>query len=289
MNKSKNTILVTGATGQQGGAVARHLLHHDWQVRALTRDVSSREAEALAEVGAEVVQGNLNNAASLEPAMHGVYGVFSVQPPLLGQNNDEGYDAEQEVEQGKRLGDLAQAAGVKHFVYSSAGGADRNSPLPHVNSKWQVEQYLRALDLPLTVIYPVFFMENFNWNRQEITGGQLTVALKPETRLQMLAVDDIGAFVALAFSRPDEYIGKGFELAGDELTMPQAAAIFARVTGRPVGFVEQPLEELASFSPEMAEMMQEFNLKPNQANISDLRRRHPGLMTLEQWLQASSW
>ncbi|MDX1617020.1 MAG: NmrA family NAD(P)-binding protein, partial [Candidatus Promineifilaceae bacterium] len=226
---------------------------------------------------------------SLEPAVHGVYGVFSVQPPLLGQNNDEGYNAEQEVEQGKRLGDLAKAAGVKHFVYSSAGGADRNSPLAHVNSKWQVEQYLRTLDLPLTVIYPVFFMENFNWNRQEIAGGHLTVALKPETRLQVVAVDDIGAFVALVFSHPDEYIGQGFELAGDELTMPQAASIFSQITGHPVDFAEQPLEQLASFSPEMAEMMQEFNLKPNQADIGDLRQRHPGLMTLKQWLQTSGW
>lgn len=289
MNTSENTILVTGATGQQGGAVARHLLHQGWRVRTLTRDASSSKAEALREAGAEVVQGNLNDAASLEPAVRGVYGVFSVQPPLLGQNNDEGYNAEQEVEQGKRLGDLAEVAGVKHFVYSSAGGADRNSPLSHVNSKWQVEQYLRALDLPLTVIYPVFFMENFNWNRQEIAAGQLTVALKPGTRLQMVAVDDIGAFVALVFSRPEEYIDKGFELAGDELTMPQAASIFSQVTGHPVDFVEQPLQQLASFSPEMAEMMQEFNLKPNQADIDDLRRRYPGLMTLQRWLQTNGW
>ena len=289
MNISEKTILVTGATGQQGGAVTRHLLRHGWRVRALTRDASSTKAQALKEARAEVVEGNLNDAASLAPALQGEYGVFSVQPPLLGQNNDAGYNAGQEIEQGKRLGDLAQAASVKHFVYSSAGGADRNSPLPHVNSKWQVEQYLRTLDLPLTVIYPVFFMENFNWNRQEIAGGQLTVALKPETRLQMVAVDDIGAFVALVFSQPDKYIGKEFELAGDELTMPEAASVFAEAVGRPVDFVEQPLEQLASFSPEMAEMMQEFNLKRNQADIDDLRRRHPGLMTFEQWLQASGW
>ena len=289
MDKRERIILVTGATGQQGGAVARHLLKEGWKVRALTRDAGQEKALALEGVGAEVVQGNLNDPASVEAAVDGVYGVFSVQAPLTAQNGDEGYGAEQEIEQGKRLGDLAEAAGVKHFVYSSAGGADRNSPLPHVRSKWQIEQHLRSLDLPLTVIYPVFFMDNFNWNRQEIAGGRLTFALKPETMLQMVAVDDIGAFAALVFSQPDEYLGKGIELAGDELTMPQAASIFAEVTGHPVEFVEQPIEQLASFAPEMAHTMQEFNLKKNQADISDLRQRLPRLMTLKQWLFATGW
>jgi len=210
MKKIQGTILVTGATGKQGGAVARHLLSGGWQVRALTRDPLKPDAEALAKLGAEVVTGDLDQRNSIDQALAGAYGVFSVQNWEAG--------AAREIQQGKTLADAARAAGVKHFVYSSVGGAERNTGIPHFDSKWEIEQHVRALGLPTTILRPVFFMDNFNSPnfRPAILQGTLTLALRPARTLQIIAVDDIGGFAAQAFEKPGEYIGRAFELAGDE-------------------------------------------------------------------------
>jgi uncharacterized protein YbjT (DUF2867 family) len=211
-----------------------------------------------------------------------VYGVFSVQNP-------QEHGPEAEMEQGIALADAASAAGVQHFVYSSAGGAERNSGLPHVESKWAIEQHIHQLGLAATVFRPVFFMDNFKWSRQDIANGVFSIALRPHTRLQLIAAEDIGAFVALAFNHPDQYIGRAFEIAGDELTPPEIAQVFERVLGRSVAYVEQPIEQLQSFAPEMAMMFEWFNTKGNHADIPMLRTLHPQLKTLEAWLLANEW
>lgn len=276
------TILVTGATGQQGGAAARYLLASGWRVRGLTRDVSKPAAQQLASAGVELVQGDLADNAVLQQAVRDVYGVFSIQNP-----QEHGPEAERQ--QGIALADAASAAGVQHFVYSSAGGAERNSGLPHVESKWAIEQHIQQLGLAATVFRPVFFMDNFNWNRQDITNGTYSIALHPHTRLQLIAADDIGAFVALAFNHPDQYTDQALEIAGDELTPPEIAQAFEDVLGHPVAFVEQPIEQVRSFAPEMALMFEWFNTNGNQADIPMLRTLHPQLKTLHQWLRANEW
>lgn len=284
MTKEQGTILVTGATGHQGGAVARHLLSRGWQVRALTRDPQKPAAQALAKLGAEVINGDLDARRSVDQALVGVYGAFSVQ-------NFWETGATREIQQGKTLADAARAAGVKHFVYSSVGGAERNTGIPHFDSKWEVEQHVRALDLPATILRPVFYMDNFNSPnfRPAILQGTLTLALRPARTLQMIAVDDIGGFAALAFEKPGEFIGRAFELAGDELTMPQAAEAFSRATGRAVRFVEQPLEQVRSFSKEYAVMLEWFDREGYQADIPALRALYPLLHTFEAWLRKSGW
>ena len=229
MSNSDKLIVVTGATGQQGGATAKHLLKQGWRVRALTRDVQGAAAQALAFAGAEVVAGNMDDRASLDQAFAGAYGVFSVQNFWLPDVGAAG-----EVRQGKIVADAAKAAGVRHFVYTSVGGAERKTGLSHFDSKWQIEQYVRSLGLPATILRPVFFMENLTSPMMGPRDGVLANALKPTTSLQMIAVEDIGFFAALAFARPQEFIGKAIELAGDALTMPQVAETMTRVTGQPV-------------------------------------------------------
>lgn len=282
MNHQGRTILVTGATGRQGGAVARHLLAAGWTVRALSRDPSKPAARALADAGAEVVPGDLDDRASLDRALSGVYGVFSVQ-------NAWEHGPAGEVRQGKALAEAARAAGVAHFVQSSVGGAERRTGIPHFDSKWAVEQHVRALDLPATVLRPVFFMENFLPLRPAVLEGAFSLALRPDRPLQMIAVEDIGAFAALAFARPERFLGQALELAGDELTMPQVAETFARVIGRPVRFVEQPLEALRRASPERALMFQWFNDAGYRVDLAALRALHPDLLTFERWLRATGW
>ncbi len=166
MSDNDKIILVTGATGQQGGAVARHLLEEGWKVRALVRDPKKDTAQALAKQGAELVQGDLYDSASLDKALEGMYGAFSVQNFWLP---DVGYEGE--IKQGKLFANAANEAGIQHFVYSSVGAAHRGMGQKHFESKWIIEQYVKELGLPHTILRPAAFMDNLNWQRVEISNG----------------------------------------------------------------------------------------------------------------------
>ena len=218
MSNSDKLIVVTGATGQQGGATARHLLAQGWRVRGLTRDPPGRGRTSAGSRWRRGRLGQHGRPGLAGQGLRGAYGVFSVQNFWLPDVGAVG-----EVRQGKIVADAAKAAGVRHFVYTSVGGAERKTGLSHFDSKWQIEEYVRSLGLPTTVLRPVFFMENLTSPMMGPRDGVLANALKPTTSLQMIAVDDIGFFAALAFARPQEFIGKATELAGDSLTMPQVA------------------------------------------------------------------
>jgi uncharacterized protein YbjT (DUF2867 family) len=282
---SHDMIVVTGATGQQGGAIARHLLAKGWQVRALTRDMNKPAAQALASAGAEIVHADNDDRASLERAMQGAYGVFSVQNFWLPNVGKEG-----EVRQGKHVADAAKAAGVKHFVYSSVGAAHRGMGQDHFATKYEIEQYIQALGLPHTILRPVAFMENCFWQRAAITNGTYTGwGLRPDKGLQLIAVDDIGVFVEMALANPAEYLGKTVEIAGDELTEPQITATLTQVIGRPVQLVQRSLPEGAQPTQEQMAMFQFFNGRGYDADIPALRKVYPGLRTFEQWLRETGW
>src|SRR5512145_1992688 len=169
-------IAVTGATGQQGGAVARKLLADGWKVRALTRDANKPAAQELASLGAEVVPGDMENRAELAAAFKGAYGVFSVQNFWL-----PGVGFEGEIRQGKNVADAARAAGVQHLVYSSVGAAHRGMGQKHFESKWMIEQHIHALGIPHTILRPAAFFDNFNWERAFLLNGVFNaMGLRPE-------------------------------------------------------------------------------------------------------------
>ncbi len=280
----RGPILVTGATGQQGGAVARHLLTAGLAVRALTRDPEKPAARDLAARGATVVQGDLDDRASVERAVAGAASVFSVQ------NYTEAGGPEGEVRQGVALADAARAAGVRHLVYSSVGSADRHTGIPHFESKARIEEHVRGLGLPYTILRPVFFMDNWAWARDAIRGGVLAQPLDPDKPLQQVAVDDIGAFAALAFADPDTWSGRAVDLAGDELTMPRAAEVFARVLGRPVRYERTPLDRFRqAMGAETAAMFAWFNDVGYTADIPVLRAAYPPLATLDRYLRDAGW
>lgn len=286
MNSEKK-VLVLGATGQQGGAVIRHLLSKGWKIRGLTRDPSKPAAKTLAERGIEVVQGDMENKASLEQAMQGVYGVFSVQTPW---GSDPVSGAQSEERQGKLVADAAKAVGIKHLVYSSVGGAERKTGIPHFESKWHIEEHIRALALPFTIFRPVAFMENFNWSREQILKGVLPgFGLPAEKTLQLISSDDIGGLVALAFEQPQNFLGKTIEIAGDELTEPQQAELFAKALGRPVVPGRFSLPGGAVMNEEMDPMMRFFRGQGYQADIAAVRKLYPQLTTLETWLSKNGY
>jgi uncharacterized protein YbjT (DUF2867 family) len=276
MSHHEGLIVVTGATGKQGGAVVNHLLADGWKVRAATRNPESDAAKALAARGVEVVQGDMANRADMDRAFHGAYGVFSVQNTW-----ESGVDGE--IAQGKTVADAAKAAGVQHFVYTSVGGAERNTGIPHFDSKYVIEEYIASLDLPATVLRPVFFMENLAPGFMGPREGQIYVAMPPDVPLQMIAVDDIGAFAAKAFAAPEQFKGKAIELAGDAVTFPRVAEILSAVGGKPVTYAEQPLEQVGAYSPEMAVMLKWFVTDGYQADVAELRRMHRALKDFETW------
>jgi uncharacterized protein YbjT (DUF2867 family) len=279
VESDKKVIMVTGATGQQGGATARHLLAQGWPVRALTRDLDSPPAQALGKAGAEVVQGDLDDRPSLDLALTGVYGVYSMQTPYPG--------ADVEERQGKALADAASAAGVGHFVYASVGGAERNTGISHFESKWAIEKHVGELGLPATVLRPVFFMENFNPQRESILDGTFTSrGIKPDKTLQLIAANDVGAFAALAFANPQVYIGQALEIGGDELTEPQIVETIVKVIGRTVNMVPP---EGPFLYEDFTKMIDWFNEKGYEADIPDTRARYPRLLTFETWLRGSGW
>ena len=287
MLQGDKTVLVTGATGRQGGAVIRHMLPKGWKLRALTRNPDGHEAQALARQGVEVVQGDLEDPDSIARAAIGVYGIYSVQDFWA-------VGAKREVQQGKNVANAAKKAEIKHFVYSSVGGAERKTQIPHWESKWEVENYIRQLGLPATVIRPVSFMETYYIDQVEIgiLKGKLADPIRGNKPYQTIATDDIGAFVALAFERPSEFIGKALEIAGSELTNVEAAKVFSQVLGKPVKFQRIPLPVVRLLlGKEFHAMFRWFNEAGYQADIPALRRAYPEihLHTLEEWLRMEGW
>jgi uncharacterized protein YbjT (DUF2867 family) len=281
---AERLIVVTGATGKQGGAVARSLLDRGFRIRALTRNPQKPEAQALADRGAEVVQGDMEeDRSAMERALEGAYGVFSVQNYW-----ETGYDGE--VQQGKTVADAAKAAGVEHFVYSSVGSAHRQTGLAHFESKWEVENHVRELDLPYTILRPVFFMQNWEMMRGMVLEGTLAQPLDPDKPFQQVAVEDIGAFAAIAFENPERWIGREVDLAGDESTMPEIAETFGRVIGREVSYYQVPWDQFEEqMGEEFAVQYRWFNDKGYEADIAALQQEYPELTTFERYLRAHGW
>jgi len=282
----KNEILVTGATGQQGGAVARELLAHGYRVRALTRKPDGEKAQALAKLGAEVVRGDLDDTASLQKAVKGVWGVFSVQ-------NTWEAGVEKEELQGKRFAEISKKSGVQHFVYSSVGSAHRNTGIPHFDNKWRVEETVRSLNFPShTILRPVFFMENFvsPWFKPALDEGRLAVGIKSSTVLQMIAVEDIGRYGAWVFENHGELNGSAVDIAGDACTMPQAAGIIGSAIGKKIEFSQTPIEDVRKFSEDFAIMLEWFDAVGYNVDIGDLARESGIRPTsLAEWAQKIDW
>ncbi|MFD7445039.1 NmrA/HSCARG family protein [Streptomyces sp. NPDC059909] len=279
MNPTAKTILVTGATGQQGGATARHLLADGWRVRALVRNPAGSAAQELARIGAELVRGDMDDRRSLDVAVRGAYGVFSVQPALIPPDF-----AENELQRGLNVAEAAHEAGVEHLVYASVGSADRDTGIPHWEIKWQVEQRIRALGIPSTILRPVMFMENHADPTYGLTGEHALIPTIPSgATVQLIALSDIGAFAALAFGDPEQYLGKAIELAGDELTSDQILSAIARATGRTLPL--PPGRSKPAASPPVAGRAEgTFSFAGWQADIPALRAQHPALMDFDTWL-----
>ena len=279
MSDSK-LVLVTGATGQQGGSVARRLLERGFRVRRITRNPESDPARELTALGAEMVRAEIADAQSLSAAFDGADAVFAMTTPFEG-------GVEAETAQGVALIKAAAAAGVDHLVYSSVASANKATGLPHFESKYRVEEHLASSGLRWTVIAPVYFMENlfFPDTLNGLREGKYAIALPADLPLQQIAVEDIGAFTAHVLADPVRFNGKRVDIAGDELSSRESADVLADVLGRPVSVVEVPIDAIRAFNEDFAVMYEWFVSDGYSADIDGLKSAHPEV----GWTRFAEW
>ncbi|MEV4583274.1 NmrA family NAD(P)-binding protein [Nonomuraea jabiensis] len=281
-------ILVTGATGKQGGVTARRLLAGGRRVRALVRDLTAPAAAELAAAGAELVRGDFDDPASLPPALDGVAAVFGVPPVSYGPS---GSRPELEAARGRALIDAAAKAGVEQVVFSTV--ASTSGPSRGWQGKALIEEYLRDHVALPTVLRPVRFMTNYlGVGVVGIDGispdGVHRHLFPPHEPMQVIALEDIAEFAALAFADPGRFAGRTLELAGDEPTPVEAAAAIGAATGLPVRYEQLTDDETARLGPEIADIRKRWEAGHRwHADIEALRVIHPGLRTLADWLAES--
>jgi uncharacterized protein YbjT (DUF2867 family) len=274
-------IAVCGATGRQGGAVVRHLLAGGRAVRALTRSPEKPRAQALAELGAEVVRIDMAVPSTLDAAFAGAVGVFSVQNAMISGLAGE-------IEQGKNVATAAKAAGVRHVVYGSAG-VGRPTGVGSWDSKLAVEEHMRALELPATILRPMAFMELMSdkgfyppvsaWHLMPKLAGA-------ETKIPWLAVDDVGVIAAKAFADPDRYAGRTLVLAGDVRSLGECRALWKEARGRPPRRFPMPVrvfERVAS--KDLTTMWRWLRTGPVPLDTAPTRDIHPDALTVPEWLR----
>jgi uncharacterized protein YbjT (DUF2867 family) len=276
MVANQRKILVTGATGQQGGSLARLLLQKKHKVYALTRNTQSSAAQDLRNKGANIVKGDLDDSDSLEHAVRDVESIF-----LMGTPFEDG--TEGETRRGKLMADIAKENKVEHLVYSSVANADKNTGIPHFESKYKIEQHIENLGIPYTIIGPTFFMENLLGPGLE--QGQLALPLSPSTILQQSALENIAEFSSLVLEHHKPFLGKRINIASDEVTGEQAANILSNVLGYKIKYVPIPLEQVYQANEDMARMYEWYGRVGTSIDITNLHNEYPKVnwLTFEDW------
>ncbi|WP_438034247.1 NmrA/HSCARG family protein [Sorangium sp. So ce204] len=284
-NRTGLTVLVTGASGWQGGAVARTLLARGHHVRAFTRRADGPQVSQLRQLGAELTLGSFDDQGSIERAAAGCDAVFAMAPSEAG--------AGLEIRQARAVLDAAKAARVGHVVYSSVASADRGTGVPLFDSKFQVEGHLRSLDVPFTIIGPAFFMENFLrvFLLPGLCEGRLLIAMSGTRTLQQIAVADIAVFTALVLEQREPFLGARIDIASDEVCALDAAEAITRASGKKIQYVELPLDAVRAGSEGMASMFSWYERAGFSADIVRLRRDYPevGWHSFSTWAAEQNW
>jgi uncharacterized protein YbjT (DUF2867 family) len=277
-----NTIFVTGATGNQGGAVARSLLKNGFSVKALTRNATSAKAQQLKQLGAEVIQGDLNNPQSFSSHLKDVQGVFSVQAFTDG--------IEKEIQQGKLLADIAKQQGVSHFLYTSVSGADLHTGIPHWDSKHVIENHIKQSGLSFTIVRPTSLFENFLIPQvhSRLLKGKLVTPVNKNKVQQFVGSHSVGELSVRVFTDPEKYKGQTITLAAEEMDNEQVAALFTKVLGKQITYQKLPMLITRLFMGKDLYKMFKWINENDVAFVKELhtfKNEHPYLQSLDEWIK----
>jgi len=280
----KLTVVVTGSTGKQGGAVARGLLERGHKVRAVTRDPNSSQAKSLAKAGATIVAASLDDTAAITKALEGATSLFAMTTPF-------GVGTDGETRQGIAAADAAKAAGV-HLVFTSVNSANRQTGVPHFDSKYEVEKHIAKIGVRATILAPAFFMENLYYGKEQLAKGIYALALPSTRALAQIGVADIGAVAVRVLEDAGRFTGKRFDLASDERTGDEIVAILSRVTGRAFTYTQVPLDLIRQRMGEDAVKMYEwFDRVGFAGDRAALNREFPDVAfrDFESWAKTQDW
>ena len=279
------SILVIGATGNQGGSVVQ-ALSKEHSIRALTRNPDSDKAKKLKEQGVEVLKGDFSDPDSLVKAATGMDTVYAMTTPF-----EAGTEAE--TKQGIAIADAAKKANVGHFIFSSVASADKKTGIPHFDSKYEVEKHIVSLDIPYTISAPVFFMDNHlsPWFLPALKEGKVKLAMPADRKLQQVSVKNIGAFVAALIERREKVFGKRIDIAGDELTGDETANILAKASNQGIKYEGFDPEYMRKDNADFATMFEWFDKVGYSVDISKLKQDYPEVQwqKLSDWAQEQDW
>jgi uncharacterized protein YbjT (DUF2867 family) len=279
-------VLVTGATGRQGGTLARTLVQKGHRVRGLTRHPEGPAAQALRDLGVQILTGDMEDPDTVKEAADGCDVAFVVATPF-----EKGTDYETRL--ATTAMDAARDAGVPYIVYSSVSDADRETGIPHFDSKAKAEKHLEQLGVDYAIVAPVFFMENLTSPAlaPALANGLLTMGLPEDRKLQAIALENVGALAALAVERREEFRGKRINIAGDELTPADMARRLSEVSGRPIRPQQVPLEQVREMSEDAAKMYEWFDRVGYSADIPRLREEYPSIewRSFDAWARSQDW
>jgi uncharacterized protein YbjT (DUF2867 family) len=305
--EGKRVIAVAGATGAQGGGLIRAILNDPaggFTARALTRNVNSEKAKALAQAGAEVVAADLDDLESVKKAFKGAYGAYCVTFFW------EHFSPEKELAHAKTMAEAAKHAGVQHVIWSTLEDTRKWVPLsdnrmptlmgkykvPHFDAKGEADQIFRDLKLPVTFLLTSFYWDNliyFGMGPKEIHDGNLSISLPMgDKKLPGIAAEDIGKCAYGIFKKGKEYIGKTVGIVGESLTMAQMAEKMSLALGREVRYHEISPDAYRKLgfpgSQDLGNMFQfkrEFENYFCGARDPKLARSlNPSLLTFDAWL-----
>jgi uncharacterized protein YbjT (DUF2867 family) len=280
MNR-KLAVVVTGATGNQGGAVVKSLLERGHAVRAVTRNTDSAKARDLANAGVTLVRASLEDTAALTKALEGATSFFAMTTPFGG-------GTQAETKQGISAADAAKVAGV-HLVFTSVGSANRQTGVPHFDSKFEVEKHIAKIGVRATILAPVYFMDNLHFGKEQLAKGIYAAPLPPTRRLAQVAIADIGAVAVRLLEDPGRFAGKRFDLASDELTGNDVVTTLSRITGRPFSYFQVPPDVIRQrMGEDGAKMYEWFDRVGFTVDRAALRREFPDVAfhDFESWAKA---
>ncbi|MDF5722661.1 MAG: NmrA family NAD(P)-binding protein [Rhizonema sp. PD37] len=285
-------VLLIGVTGGTGQNVVKGFLEQGvTNLRAMTRkiDYSRPSLSKMNDAGVELVEANLDDAESLTTAFAGISAVYCHATAPDAAKPDE-----REVERAKQVALAAKKANIKHLVYNSAGGAERNSGITRIEQKFKVEQILKEAGNPTTMLRACLFMEEFwkKYTRPSILKGVFRFAIQPDKPLHLITTKDMGSIAAYVMKHRDKYIGKEIELAGDVLTPLQMAEEFSKVQGFPVVYKETPpWIFLLLLRLELFDLIKWYRTSGYQADVRHLREEEfPGLLTtFSEFLEETNW